>query len=106
MARETILSRLGLVAAKPDTLETRIADLQREISRIGSRLGRQAEGRAGEWSEQVSEFGQDAVRRGLHLAEIAGDEARRSAAALRRDPLPAIATLGTIVLLARLFTRR
>lgn len=88
-----------------ENLAHQLENLRREIRRVGSRVGHQAADNAGEWSDVAREFGREAARQGAFLAEEARHQALRGVDAVRRDPLPVIAVLGTVVLLARLLDR-
>lgn len=106
MSLDTVLTRLGIDRHDPHSLEAQIHALQREIHRVGRTLSHEAGHRADLWGDQVSGLTREAARHGAHLAEEVGHQAWRGARAVRRDPLPAIAVLGTALLLARLFQRR
>jgi hypothetical protein len=98
-------------------LETQLRELRREIQRVSHSVSRQA-GHAAhdwgqkaghtahDWSDELAGFSREAARRGAEFAEVAAYQAGRGAKALRNDPLPAIAILGTAFLVARLFSRR
>lgn len=105
MSLDHILSSLGLSQRDPNSLEARIEALQRDMRRIGRSLSKQAGHAADDWSENLSDFGREASRQGMHLAEMAGNQAWRGARALRRDPVPAIAIVATVLLLASLMRR-
>lgn len=105
MSIDHVLASLGLPHRDPNSMEARIEALQHEMRRIGRNLAHRAGHSADDWSDQISDFGREAARQGMHLAEMAGSQAWRSARAVRRDPLPAIAVIGTALLLARLLRR-
>ncbi|OAM76386.1 hypothetical protein [Devosia elaeis] len=105
MSLDHVLASLGLAHRDPNSLEARIESLQRDMRRIGRRLSSQAEHTAEDWGDHLSDFGREAARQSRHLAEAAGTQAWRGARAVRRDPLPAIAVIGTAFLLARLLRR-
>lgn len=105
MSLDHVLASLGLPHRDPNSLEARVESLQRDIRRLGRSLSKQASHTADDWSGNLSEFGEEAARRGAQFAEIASDQAWRGARAVRRDPLPAIAVVGTILLLASFFRR-
>lgn len=83
----------------PDRLSAQVDQLRREISDISSVLSREAQHTASGWS-------QEAAKQGAFLAGVAGRKAVKGAEALRRDPLPTLAVVGTVLLLAHLFTRK
>ena len=87
-------------------LETQLRELRRDIRRVSQSVARHAGHTADDWSDNLSDIGREAARRGAQFAEIAAHQAGRGARALRHDPLPAIAILGTAFLVARLFSRR
>ena len=89
-----------------DALADQLHHLRRDIRRIGSKASHQASENAGEWSETALDFGREAARQGAHLAEEATRQAWRGANAIKRDPLPTIAVVGTLVLLTSLLSRR
>ena len=106
MSLDTFLTQLGLHRPHPSSLEVQLDAMRRDVRRIGKALSRQASHHADDWADNVGDFGREAVRQGSHLAEIAGTQAWRGAQQLRRDPLPALAIIGTGLLLARLLRRR
>ncbi|MBJ3784256.1 hypothetical protein [Devosia sediminis] len=106
MSLDTVLSQLGLRPSRPATLAEQIHALRRDIARMGRGVSHQVGHSAHDWSGQLSDFGQDAGRQAVQLAELAGSQARRGAEMVRRDPLPLIAVVGTGLLLARLLQRR
>ena len=105
MSLNSLLTQLGQQRPKPNGLEAQLDAMRRDVRRVGSIVARQAGQRADDWADHIGDFGREAVRHGTHLAEIAGTQAWRGAAQLRRDPLPAIAIIGTGLLLARLLRR-
>jgi len=106
MSLNHVLANLGLAHRDPNSLEARIESLQRDMRRIGRSLGKQASHTADDWSDGLSELGRDAAYQGRHLAEMAGTQAWRGVRAVRRDPLPAIALVGTALLLASLLSTK
>ena len=105
MSLDTFLTQLTSQRPHPNSLEAQLEAMRRDVRRIGKALARQAERQTDDWADHVGDFGRDAMRQGTHLAEIASTQAWRGARQLRRDPLPAIAILGTGLLLARLLRR-
>jgi hypothetical protein len=105
MSLDHVLSSFGLSRRDTNSLEARIEGLQRDMRRIGRSLGKQASHTADDWSDNLTDFGRTAAKQGAQLAEIAGHQAWRGARAVRRDPLPAIAVVGTALLLASLLRR-
>jgi hypothetical protein len=83
----------------PDRLSAQVDQLRRDIGEISAVLSREAHHTANEWSRE-------AARQGAWLAGVAGRKAVRGAEAVRRDPLPALAIVGTALLLAHLFSSR
>lgn len=105
MSLESILANLGLVERKPTGIEAQIHALQSEMRRIGRNIQRQASHASDEWGHDISDFGREAARQGAYIAGFAGQQAMRGAKALGRDPVPAIAIVGTALLLASLIRR-
>jgi hypothetical protein len=102
---------------RESALEGQLRELRREIRRVSHSVarhaghtadsfGRHAGHTADEWSDNLSDFGREAARRGAEFAELASYQAGKGARALRNDPLPAIAIVGTALLIARLLSRR
>ncbi|NMA99687.1 MAG: hypothetical protein GX970_16555 [Phyllobacteriaceae bacterium] len=105
MSLESILTNLGLMQRRPSGVEAQIQALQHEIRRVGRTLSRQASHASEDWGNDLGDFGREAARQGAYIASVAGQQAMRGADALRRDPLPAIAIVGTVFLLSRLLKR-
>jgi len=105
MSLDHVLSSFGLSRRDPNSLEARIESLQRDMRRIGRSVSKQASHTADDWSDNISDFGHQAAKQGMQLAEAASTQAWRGARAVRRDPLPAIAVVGTVLLLASFFRR-
>ena len=106
MSLETVLSQLGIQRHDPHSLEAQLHAMRRDVRRIGRALSQQVSHNADEWGDHLNDFGRDAARHTAHFAELAGSQALRGARMVRRDPLPAIALVGTALLLASLFRRR
>ena len=106
MSLDTLLTQLGLQRQPAGSLEMQLQAMRRDVNRIGKLLAGRASHHTEDWADQFSDLGREAVRQGTHLAEVAGTQAWKSAQQLRRDPLPAIAIIGTGLLLARLLSRR
>ncbi len=111
MSIDHVLARLGL-REEPRGLEAQLRTMRREIRRLSHALSNQAghlshDARhvADEWGDTLSGFSREALRQGSHFAGIASKNAWRSADAFRRDPLPAIAIVGTAFLLSRLMRK-
>ncbi len=102
MSIETLLSRFGLVEKPKSPLEAQLHEMRREVARISRTLSGKAGHASEDLSETLGELGREAMRQGSHLAEVAGDQAKRGARAIRHDPLPAIAVVGTILLVSHL----
>lgn len=127
MSLETVLSSLGLSRRDQHSLESQLHSMRREVDKISRELSRRAERTAGslqrqaghradvwsrqagnvadEWGDQIADFGREAVKQGSQIAEYAGDQAMRGVKAVRRDPLPALAVIGTVLLVASFFRR-
>lgn len=105
MSLDTFLTQLGLHQPPPNSLEAQLDAMRRDVRRIGKALARQAEQHTDDWAGSFGELSRDAMRQGSHLAEVASAQAWRGARQLRRDPLPALAVVGTCLLLARLLRR-
>ncbi|MCW5721695.1 MAG: hypothetical protein KIS86_11185 [Devosia sp.] len=82
-----------------DNLADQLDQLRREFGHLGRAVSREARDTAGD-------FGREAAKQGAWLAGAASRNAMRSARAIRRDPLPAIAVVGTALLLAHLLSGR
>lgn len=82
-----------------DSLWDHLDQLRREFGHVGRTVSREARDSAGD-------FGREAAKQGAWLAGVASRKAVRGARAIRRDPVPAIAVLGTALLLAHLLTSR
>ena len=105
MSLDTFLTQFTSRRPHPNSLEAQLEAMRRDVRRIGKALARQAERQTDDWADHVGDFGRETMRQGTRLAEIASTQAWRGARQLRRDPLPAIAILGTGLLLARLLRR-
>ncbi|MCP8882092.1 hypothetical protein NIM87_01095 [Devosia sp. XJ19-1] len=106
MSIATVLSQLGIPRHDPHSLEAQLHAMRRDVQRIGKALSRQASHHTEGWNDHLSDFGREAAHHTAHLAEIAGTQAMRGAIMVRHDPLPALAVIGTGLLLARLLSRR
>lgn len=82
-----------------EKLGSQVDQLRREIGDITTVLSRDAQHTANEW-------GHEAARQGAWLAGVASRKAIKGADAVRRDPLPVVAVIGTALLLAHLLSRR
>lgn len=82
-----------------DTLADQLDHLRREFGHVGRSLSREAR-------DNASDLGREAAKQGAWLAGAASRNAMRGAKAVRRDPLPTIAVLGTALLVAHLLTSR
>ncbi len=107
MSLEDLFPILG--RRQPTALEA-LADqlhhLRRDVRRLGNKASHQASDNVSEWSESAMELGREAAHHAAQLAEEASRQARRGAIAIKRDPLPTIAVVGTLVLLTSLLSRR
>ena len=106
MTLDTILDRLGFSQHSQASLETQLNAMRREVRHITKMLARNGSREFDDWSGHMGELGRDASMRAAQLAELAGHQAMKGAKHLRNDPLPAIAVIGTGLLLARLLQRR
>jgi hypothetical protein len=111
MSLDHVLARLGL-REEPHGIEAQLRTMRREVRRISQALSNQAghfshDARhvADDWGDTLSDLSRQAMRQGSHFAEVAGKNAWRGADAFRRDPLPAIAIVGTAFLLSRLMKK-
>lgn len=106
-----------LFGRRESAFEAQIRELRREVRRVGQSVSRhagdtahavsrQANHTAHDWSDSLADFGQEAAKRGAQFAEIAAYQAGRGAKAVRNDPLPVIAILGTALLAVSLLNRR
>jgi hypothetical protein len=111
MSIDHVLARLGL-REEPQGMEAQLRNMRREVRRLSQALSNQAghfshDARhvADDWGDTLSGLSREAMRHGSQFAEAAGKNAWRSADAFRRDPLPAIAIVGTAWLLSRLLSK-
>lgn len=104
MSIDSVLHQLGL-KEDPHSLDAQLRSMRREVRHIAKVLSGQVSRNADEWSDQLADLTRDAARRTAHFADLAGSQAMRGADLLRRDPLPAIAVIGTGLLLMRLLRR-
>ena len=106
-----------LFGRRENAFEAQLRDLRREVRRVSQAASRQAghaahdlsrhaEHAAHDWGDNLTEFGHEAAKRGSELASLAAYQAGRGAKAVRNDPLPLIAVIGTALLAAHLFSRR
>ncbi|ODT50180.1 hypothetical protein [Devosia sp. 63-57] len=104
------MSLIDLFAPRRHTPMDAMADQLDTLRRDIRRVSRQVASRAGDTADDVGEvaveFGREAARRGAHLAGVASRQAIKGAEAVRRDPVPIIALVGTALLLAHLLSRR
>jgi hypothetical protein len=89
-----------------EALAGQLRQLRREVQRLGHHVAHEAGDHTSEWGEHALDFGREAARRGAHFAHGASRQAMRGARAVQHDPLPALAVVGTLFLLARLLDRR
>lgn len=82
-----------------DNLADQFEHWRRDFAHAGRSVSRDAR-------DTAEELGREAARQGAWLAGAASRNAVRSAKALRRDPVPAIAVIGTALLLAHLLSGR
>lgn len=89
-----------------DALAAQVDDLRRQTRHISRALSHNAGGVAADLGEVMSDWSRDAAKQGAWIAGVASRKAMEGARAVRRDPLPVLAVLGTAVLLASLLSRR
>lgn len=89
-----------------DMLADQVDTLRRELRRMSRQVAGQAGLTADDLSEAALDFGREAARRGAHFAGVASRQALRAGDAVRRDPLPAVAIVGTALLVSILLSRR
>jgi hypothetical protein len=106
MSLDTVLSQLGLSRPAPNSLEAQLHAMRRDVHRLARTLSLEAGRNAEDWGHHFLDAGNDVARHTAHLAGIASRQALRGARQVGRDPLPALAILGTGLLLARLMRRR
>ena len=105
MSLDTFLTRLGIQRHDPNSLEAQLHAMRRDVQRIGQYLNRQSASMTDEWGERAHDFGRQAAINTAEFAQQASKQALIGAGKVRRDPLPAIALVGTALLLARLMRR-
>lgn len=95
-----------LFGRRESAFEAQIRELRREVRKVGQSVSRHAGHTAHDWSDSIADLGQEAAKRGAQFAEVAAYQAGRGAKAVRNDPLPVLAILGTALLAASLLSRR
>ncbi len=106
MSLNTLLTQLGLQRHDPHSLEAQLHAMRREVHRLTQSLSRQTGQTANHLGDQLHEISSAVATQTGELAQLAGQEARKGAEMIRRDPVPAIALAGTALLLMRLLSRR
>ncbi|MEQ9637343.1 MAG: hypothetical protein RLW68_14815 [Devosia marina] len=106
MSLNTLLTQLGLQRHDPHSLEGQLHAMRRDVQHLRQSLSRQTGQTANHWGDQLHEIGSAVATQTGEFAQLAGQEARKGAGMIRRDPLPAIALAGTALLLMRLLSRR
>ncbi|MBB4050460.1 hypothetical protein GGR20_000078 [Devosia subaequoris] len=106
MSLNTLLTQLGLQRHDPHSLEAQLHAMRRDVHGIRQSLSRQTGQAANHWGNQLHDIGSAVATQTSELAQLAGQEARKGAGMIRRDPVPAIALAGTALLLMRLLNRR
>jgi hypothetical protein len=112
MTIDDILRRLG-VRPKKRGLEAQLDSLRRDIRQLRHSATNHAGHLAGsvshrashvgdEWGDSLADLSREAARYGTQIAETAGEHSRRAVRAVKNDPLPVIAVIGTVVLLSAL----
>lgn len=89
-----------------DALAAQIGEMRRQSREISRALSHNGHEIADDFGDALSHWGHDAARQGAWLAGMASRKAVAGARAIRHDPLPVIAVLGTAALLASLLVRR
>ncbi|KRA99451.1 hypothetical protein ASD83_02720 [Devosia sp. Root685] len=89
-----------------EALAAQIGELRRQTRHISRALSHNAGDVAGDFGDTISDWSHDAARQGAWLAGIASRKAVQGARAVQRDPVPVIAVIGTVALLASLLARR
>jgi len=106
MSLNTLLNQLGLQRHDPHSLEGQLHAMRRDVQHLRQSLSRQTGQAANHWGNQLHDIGSTVATQTGEFAQFAGQEARKGAGMIRRDPLPAIALAGTALLLMRLLSRR
>lgn len=112
MTFDDILHNLG-VRPKKRGLEAQLDSLRREIRKLSHSATNHAGHLAGsvshraahvsdEWGDSLGDLGREAARYGTQIADTAGEQSRRAIRAVKNDPLPVIAVIGTACLLTAL----
>lgn len=116
MTFDDILHNLG-VRPKKRGLEAQLDSLRRDIRKLSQSASTHAGHLAGtvshrashvsdEWGDSLADLGREAARYGTQIADTAGEQSRRAIRAVKNDPLPVIAVIGTAVLLTALFRNK
>lgn len=106
MSLDTLLNQLGLKRHDPHSLEAQLHAMRRDVQQLRQMLPRQTGQIANQWGSQLHEIGTTVAAQTGEFAHLAGQEARKGARMIQRDPVPALAVAGTALLLLRLLNRR
>lgn len=106
MSLNTLLTQLRLQRQDPHSLEAQLHAMRRDVQRLRQALSRQTAQATNHWGDQLHEIGSTLATQTGEFAQLAGQEARKGAGMIRRDPVPAIALAGTALLLMRLLSQR
>lgn len=106
MSLDRLLDQLGLRPQDPDNLEAKLHAMRRDVRKMTAALSHHLAQEGEELTGQARAFGTRAAQQSKHLTRVAGSQALAGASHLRRDPLPAIALIGTGLLIARLLKRQ
>jgi len=89
-----------------EAIAAQIAELRDQARQINRSLSHGATDMAGDFGHAVTDWGREAAKQGAWFAGVASAKALKGARAVKRDPLPVIAVLGTAILLASLLRQR
>jgi len=106
MSLEHILGIAPRPRNRAERMQAQIDTLGRDLHQALRALSGSAEHRAAGLGDLAGTFGREAAQHTAHLAGEVSRRANRGMGAVRRDPVPAIAVLGTALLLASLLHRR
>ena len=106
MSLNTLLTQLGIQRHDPHSLEAQLHAMRRDVQQLRQSLSRQTGQAANHWGDQLHEIGSAMAAQTGEFAHLAGQEARKGARMIRRDPVPVIALAGTALLLMQLLKRR
>jgi len=105
MSLEHILGIAPRHSGRPDAMQ-QFDDIRRDLRRLLRQVGHGAEETATGFGDLAQGFGREAMHQAGQVAGELSRQADRGARAIKRDPLPVIAVIGTAVLLASLLHRK